>query len=150
MRISDWSSDLFSSDLGIAQGVAKTITDRLRNAPLISLGDRPNESLVDRLSDLEGLNMHILEWVARRRFASCGHNNCVRRCFSRISSFRRHAAQLSCCHRPFADHDRSEEHTSELQSLLRISYAVFCLENKKLHITPCPLPTSCLIFSYCH
>src|SRR3546814_6859001 len=35
----------------IAQGVAKTITDRLRNAPLISLGDRPNESLVDRLSD---------------------------------------------------------------------------------------------------
>src|SRR3546814_16526386 len=32
----------------IAQGVAKTITDRLRNAPLISLGDRPNESLVDR------------------------------------------------------------------------------------------------------
>src|SRR3546814_9648379 len=29
---------------------------------------------------------------------------------------------------------RSEEHTSELQSLMRISYAVFCLKNKK-HIT---------------
>src|SRR3546814_6387468 len=31
---------------------------------------------------------------------------------------------------------RSEEHTSELQSLMRISYAVFCLKkkNKKLHI----------------
>src|SRR3546814_6720344 len=28
-------------------------------------------------------------------------------------------------------HDRSEEHTSELQSLMRISYAVFCLKNKK-------------------
>src|SRR3546814_10489141 len=27
--------------------------------------------------------------------------------------------------------DRSEEHTSELQSLMRISYAVFCLEKKK-------------------
>src|SRR3546814_5989656 len=27
---------------------------------------------------------------------------------------------------------RSEEHTSELQSLMRISYAVFCLKNKKL------------------
>src|SRR3546814_6047537 len=27
-------------------------------------------------------------------------------------------------------HDRSEEHTSELQSLMRISYAVFCLKNK--------------------
>src|SRR3546814_7909752 len=28
-------------------------------------------------------------------------------------------------------HQRSEEHTSELQSLMRISYAVFCLKNKK-------------------
>src|SRR3546814_7984425 len=30
-----------------------------------------------------------------------------------------------------ADTDRSEEHTSELQSLMRISYAVFCLKKKK-------------------
>src|SRR3546814_10708209 len=30
------------------------------------------------------------------------------------------------------DHHRSEEHTSELQSLMRISYAVFCLKKKKL------------------
>src|SRR3546814_7203197 len=29
---------------------------------------------------------------------------------------------------------RSEEHTSELQSLMRISYAVFCLKKKKTHI----------------
>src|SRR3546814_3920308 len=29
---------------------------------------------------------------------------------------------------------RSEEHTSELQSLMRISYAVFCLKKKKNHI----------------
>src|SRR3546814_5718459 len=29
------------------------------------------------------------------------------------------------------DHPRSEEHTSELQSLMRISYAVFCLKKKK-------------------
>src|SRR3546814_8771499 len=28
---------------------------------------------------------------------------------------------------------RSEEHTSELQSLMRISYAVFCLKKKKYH-----------------
>src|SRR3546814_6805044 len=34
------------------------------------------------------------------------------------------------------DHvSRSEEHTSELQSLMRISYAVFCLKKKKKHIT---------------
>src|SRR3546814_10592635 len=35
---------------------------------------------------------------------------------------------------------RSEEHTSELQSLMRISYAVFCL-NKKNNTTPDPSPT---------
>src|SRR3546814_2023971 len=31
--------------------------------------------------------------------------------------------------------DRSEEHTSELQSLMRISYAVFCLKNKQPQLT---------------
>src|SRR3546814_10825454 len=31
---------------------------------------------------------------------------------------------------------RSEEHTSELQSLMRISYAVFCLQKKNKHTTP--------------
>src|SRR3546814_10463781 len=35
--------------------------------------------------------------------------------------------------------DRSEEHTSELQSLLRSSYAVFCLKNKK-HTPAKPFP----------
>src|SRR3546814_3153553 len=33
---------------------------------------------------------------------------------------------------------RSEEHTSELQSLMRISYAVFCLQKKKQQIRPRP------------
>src|SRR3546814_1610217 len=38
--------------------------------------------------------------------------------------------------RGFANHLlRSEEHTSELQSLMRISYAVFCLKKKKKHIS---------------
>src|SRR3546814_2518331 len=46
--------------------------------------------------------------------AAAGHQHCARR------------------------HQRSEEHTSELQSLMRISYAVFCLKktkNKSQHIT---------------
>src|SRR3546814_4239101 len=34
------------------------------------------------------------------------------------------------CHEVVRRHDRSEEHTSELQSLMRISYAVFCLQKK--------------------
>src|SRR3546814_5503172 len=49
------------------------------------------------------------------------------------------AAQL---HHPAGQHqgpgrgvDRSEEHTSELQSLMRISYAVFCLKKKNKHTT---------------
>src|SRR3546814_9411493 len=40
----------------------------------------------------------------------------------RIRGLRANASRLS--------HERSEEHTSELQSLMRISYAVFCLNNK--------------------
>src|SRR3546814_9548004 len=35
-----------------------------------------------------------------------------------------------------AANSRSEEHTSELQSLMRISYAVFCLKKKKHQIQP--------------
>src|SRR3546814_7523552 len=44
------------------------------------------------------------------------------------------AAFLSAEDKNFYNHpgiDRSEEHTSELQSLMRISYAVFCLKKKK-------------------
>src|SRR3546814_5014692 len=40
---------------------------------------------------------------------------------------------LHCVERCFGGAERSEEHTSELQSLMRISYAVFCL--KKKHYT---------------
>src|SRR3546814_10522340 len=40
---------------------------------------------------------------------------------------------MLCCrsHRALLESRRSEEHTSELQSLMRISYAVFCLKKKK-------------------
>src|SRR3546814_6249886 len=37
--------------------------------------------------------------------------------------------------RPHRNHWRSEEHTSELQSLMRISYAVFCLKKKNKTVT---------------
>src|SRR3546814_2293364 len=45
------------------------------------------------------------------------------------------------------DHRRSEEHTSELQSLMRISYAVFCLKQK---ITPDVLSTYQSYNAYTH
>src|SRR3546814_9694761 len=45
------------------------------------------------------------------------------------------SARLSGVSSTFVDAaPRSEEHTSELQSLMRISYAVFCLKKKKTHI----------------
>src|SRR3546814_6631262 len=39
-----------------------------------------------------------------------------------------------CRHIAIGNENRSEEHTSELQSLMRISYAVFCLKKKKYTI----------------
>src|SRR3546814_1877988 len=49
---------------------------------------------------------------------------------SRISSKSRIASRWSRPQRPSRRDHRSEEHTSELQSLMRISYAVFCLKKK--------------------
>src|SRR3546814_3100244 len=48
-----------------------------------------------------------------------------------------HASQDDVVDRLFGDlvEERSEEHTSELQSLMRISYAVFCLKKKKTTTT---------------
>src|SRR3546814_3321693 len=40
---------------------------------------------------------------------------------------------------------RSEEHASELQSLMRISYAVFCLKKKKTHIMHTPIQDTHMI-----
>src|SRR3546814_9238077 len=44
---------------------------------------------------------------------------------------RRHPGSSRHAHRRVGRAKRSEEHTSELQSLMRISYAVFCLKKKK-------------------
>src|SRR3546814_10447747 len=73
----------------------------------------------------------------------------IRRGVARIDTCR-----LGCIDRGehLADLGRSEEHTSELQSLMRISYAVFCLKKKLtptqhynlLHVQPqCDRPTPC-------
>src|SRR3546814_1274234 len=51
--------------------------------------------------------------------------------FAAPPACRRQAASAARRHAPPAFAPRSEEHTSELQSLMRISYAVFCLKKKK-------------------
>src|SRR3546814_9201680 len=48
-----------------------------------------------------------------------------------VENFRAWSAGAGIAHRPEIVVGRSEEHTSELQSLMRISYAVFCLKKKK-------------------
>src|SRR3546814_9479684 len=48
-----------------------------------------------------------------------------------ITSQRIRRGSAQCDHDPRTTIRRSEEHTSELQSLMRISYAVFCLKKKK-------------------
>src|SRR3546814_1744696 len=51
-------------------------------------------------------------------------------------------------HKLVAAYGRSEEHTSELQSLMRISYAVFCLKKKKTQ--KLKQNTLCYIIQQCH
>src|SRR3546814_9202973 len=112
MRISDWSSDVCSSDL----------TRTTRWPPTTSLGYGAN--LASRTCANSSLPLTSMPTVN-----PCPYNA------QRPSSFpknqppgkpvERHAG------RTLPDLARSEEHTSELQSLMRISYAVFCLKKKK-------------------
>src|SRR3546814_2149390 len=50
-----------------------------------------------------------------------------------VLCFHRRGLRLPCITATTTIVSRSEEHTSELQSLMRISYAVFCLKKKKKH-----------------
>src|SRR3546814_1406329 len=98
MRISDWSSDVCSSDLEQAVQVDE-------NSTLSRMA--PGSPVADPLAVLRS---------------------------PKLAKFLQAAAQqydLVCLDAPPVLAVRSEEHTSELQSLMRISYAVFCLKKKK-------------------
>src|SRR3546814_3923261 len=116
MRISDWSSDVCSSDL-LDDGVEARQHDDPRPP-----GDREREQgerQEGRDADDHGGNR---EGDARDPHHPLGRQALVEDA----------AADRT------ADRARSEEHTSELQSLMRISYAVFCLKKKKVQtpVTP--------------
>src|SRR3546814_3676413 len=112
MRISDWSSDVCSSDL-IA--LART--------------QRPAGSTNDR---------HVKRGKTDRREGEIrGSSPCRRSDDREPGAFSRQGFKMlgQSADREVAVHAlrprfRSEEHTSELQSLMRISYAVFCLKKK--------------------
>src|SRR3546814_4074652 len=121
MRISDWSSDVCSSDLqyvvdgnGQRHG-ALYLAQRVHGAPP-SLKLRRKELALTENSAYGLRGAHPTDrgiWLK-----------------SRLSAWASWAARLRGIWRR-----RSEEHTSELQSLMRISYAVFCLKKKNTNIT---------------
>src|SRR3546814_7727531 len=112
MRISDWSSDVCSSDLGWSSRSAGRSRRRVRlhcgllgnPAPELRRGPGPQLTLEQLGVGIAGQRL-----IADQDLAG----PLVGRQFL------------------LAQPLRSDEHTSEIQSLLRISYAVFCLKNKK-------------------
>src|SRR3546814_10781555 len=118
MRISDWSSDVCSSDLlerEIEQDLAHVAW-----APRVNISARTGRHLEKLVPALEtALN----SWDQR---IPTGKFNAF---LSELVA--EHPHPLRGGKQPrilFGTQARSEEHTSELQSLMRISYAVFCLK----------------------
>src|SRR3546814_3945329 len=125
MRISDWSSDVCSSDLKIGEILAAQIAgqDDQRVAEIHGAALSVCQAAI--IKDLQ----QGVEHVAVRLFHLVEQHDLIRPPpdrFGQDAAFliahitRRRADQAS-------DRVRSEEHTSELQSLMRTSYAVFCL-----------------------
>src|SRR3546814_3721383 len=111
MRISDWSSDVCSSDLG--RGRRNPRAARCSGCAVGASGSaHATSNRRDRRGD---------------RDTSFG-----RRCWQRRRLKKREADDLFATWFHEGAAPRSEEHTSELQSLMRISYAVFCLKKKKI------------------
>src|SRR3546814_5966923 len=117
MRISDWSSDVCSSDLG------EPLAERRRQDGYRGLRHR----LVVR-------HHPGAAEIADRRFGRAAHRGRRLRdargaVLKQLAYFGRLRAQIDLYLGAVGDDvGRSEEHTSELQSLMRISYSVFCLK----------------------
>src|SRR3546814_5521958 len=118
MRISDWSSDVCSSDLVPANHLQRLLfaeADRMA-----SLVVEPKSFASERDVVKEELRLRVLAQPYGKLFYL-------------------YFPEISYTKHPYARQgigSRSEEHTSELQSLMRISYAVFCLKKKKTNYTP--------------
>src|SRR3546814_3670605 len=112
MRISDWSSDVCSSDLDPAG-------TRFGEHGIL----RPEGVLGP---DMRGIRIDILIAVGMALDAGCSEDAEVR---MRVddAGCNPFAGAVDDAH---AGRERSEEHTSELQSLMRNSYAVYCLKKK--------------------
>src|SRR3546814_4669762 len=112
MRISDWSSDVCSSDLA-TKALGAAIVPANYEVGLQKLKD----------CDL------IIEAIAERM-------DWKQDLYEKIAPFVADHAVLASNTSGLGINKRSEEHTSELPSLMRISYAVFCLKKKTSHNMP--------------
>src|SRR3546814_1562482 len=126
MRISDWSSDVCSSDLQRGHG-AGGVLDHVAHDRLEAVGDAV-ELVLQRRGDAHVAADQVA--VPADSHADALHV---------AGTTHRHGpAAADAVEHVVADH-RSEEHTSELQSLMRISYAVVCLQKKNIinkHVNP--------------
>src|SRR3546814_4497893 len=115
MRISDWSSDVCSSDLDAARGLRQPVFDgqrqrRGRSRIVHQMQDRAVFGRDPRHMPCHFVGLSGVEDMGMKGRAG-------------IEAVQAVGVDID------PDH-RSEEHTSELQSLMRISYAVFCLKKK--------------------
>src|SRR3546814_6782858 len=120
MRISDWSSDVCSSDLEEPVALADVAsTARSHHVlPLVLPATAAGHDVVDALGGSTAVLAHVV--VAGEDPAPVeGSPTPVRHL---------HEAPQAHDRRQRNGQVRSEEHTSELQSLMRLSYAVFCLK----------------------
>src|SRR3546814_1573473 len=115
MRISDWSSDVCSSDLEKTSYYGSQLSFAARIEPVVPPSMiYVTESFAAQVA-IEAPDDFMLDYAGEVEFAKQFGTY-------RLYSLRQRYRRLS---------SRSEEHTSELQSLMRISYAVFCLKKKK-------------------
>src|SRR3546814_9152534 len=130
MRISDWSSDVCSSDLYLPVGereFGEILLDIADGGDADGLAERRRGDSQVRCNveagpddDFGPLKVPVDARIAQKLDTPHGLQDVARR----LIQLRRIVAR---------QHDRrSEEHTSELQSLMRISYAVFCLKKKNI------------------
>src|SRR3546814_7694065 len=126
MRISDWSSDVCSSDLARKDGNP--------TGPLTPTIVRGSRMLISFSTNSVCCHCSKTFHKTDKRQKAC--RPCAE--LSRLQKLPHQIEAKRAYHRDYGRQlrrKRSEEHTSELQSLMRISYAVFCLkkQNKSKH-----------------
>src|SRR3546814_8253742 len=127
MRISDWSSDVCSSDLG---HVGNQHVAGLHRVHILERTHHAGHAAADLLADRAAFGHHF---AALRQVVALDLGGVAARHHRLRARLQDVELAGGAVLAPFDVHraPRSEEHTSELTSLMRTSYAVFSLKRKK-------------------